>query len=302
MHERAAVFTDGYNIRERKFMRAKSVLAAAFALALVGAFALAGCSGSNSNSSSSESKDLSGTVATNGSTSMEEVIGSLSEQFMSDNSGVTVTYDATGSGTGIESVGNGTADIGLASRDLKEEETGLTATTIAKDGIAIIVNENNKIDDLTIDQISQVFTGKVKNFSKLGGSDLDIAVIGREAGSGTRDGFESITGTADACKLSQELTSTGAVIQAVQNSKNAIGYASYASVKDQKGIKILKVEGVEISEDTIADGSYKIQRPFNLVTKDGTELSEAAQAFFDYATSADAADLITEAGCVPTSK
>ncbi len=286
-------------------MRAKSVLAAAFALALVGAFALAGCSGSNGNSgssSSSDSKELSGTVATNGSTSMEEVIGSLSEQFMSDNSGVTVTYDATGSGTGIESVGNGTADIGLASRDLKSEESGLTATTIAKDGIAIIVNEKNDLDDLTIKQIAGIFTGKVKNFSKVGGSNSDIAVIGREAGSGTRDGFESITGTEDACKLSQELTSTGAVIQAVQNSKNAIGYASYASVKDQKGIKILKVEGVSISEDAIADGSYKIQRPFNLVTKDGTELSDAAQAFFDYATSADAAELITEAGCVPTAK
>lgn len=286
-------------------MRAKSVLAAAFALALVGAFALAGCSGSNGNSgssSSSDSKELSGTVATNGSTSMEEVIGSLSEQFMSDNSGVTVTYDATGSGTGIESVGNGTADIGLASRDLKSEEGGLTATTIAKDGIAIIVNEKNDLDDLTIKQIASIFTGKVKNFSKVGGSNSDIAVIGREAGSGTRDGFESITGTEDACKLSQELTSTGAVIQAVQNSKNAIGYASYASVKDQKGIKILKVEGVSISEDAIADGSYKIQRPFNLVTKDGTELSDAAQAFFDYATSADAAELITEAGCVPTAK
>ena len=286
-------------------MRAKSVLAAAFALALVGAFALAGCSGSNGNSdssSSSDSKELSGTVATNGSTSMEEVIGSLSEQFMSDNSSVTVTYDATGSGTGIESVGNGTADIGLASRDLKSEESGLTATTIAKDGIAIIVNEKNDLDDLTIKQIASIFTGKVKNFSKVGGSNSDIAVIGREAGSGTRDGFESITGTEDACKLSQELTSTGAVIQAVQNSKNAIGYASYASVKDQKGIKILKVEGVSISEDAIADGSYKIQRPFNLVTKDGTELSVAAQAFFDYATSADAAELITEAGCVPTAK
>ena len=286
-------------------MRAKSVLAAAFALALVGAFALAGCSGSNGNSgssSSSDSKELSGTVATNGSTSMEEVIGSLSEQFMSDNSGVTVTYDATGSGTGIESVGNGTADIGLASRDLKSEESGLAATTIAKDGIAIIVNEKNDLDDLTIKQIASIFTGKVKNFSKVDGSNSDIAVIGREAGSGTRDGFESITGTEDACKLSQELTSTGAVIQAVQNSKNAIGYASYASVKDQKGIKILKVEGVSISEDVIADGSYKIQRPFNLVTKDGTELSDAAQAFFDYATSADAAELITEAGCVPTAK
>ena len=239
--------------------------------------------------------NLSGTVTTNGSTSMEEVIGALSEQFMSDNPGVTVTYDATGSGTGIEQASNGGCDIGLASRDLKDDEKakGLEQTTIALDGIAIIVNENNPLEDISIDQIASIYTGETTNWKDVGGSDSEIAAIGREAGSGTRDGFESITGTKDKCKLSQELTSTGAVIEGVKNSPNAIGYASFSSVENQSGIKVLKVEGVQCSEDTIADGSYKIQRDFNLITKNGETLSPAAQAFYDYCTSADSADLIS---------
>lgn len=250
------------------------------------------------------SSDLSGTVTTNGSTSMEEVIGGLSEQFMEDNPGVTVTYDATGSGTGIEQAANGGCDIGLASRDLKDEEKakGLEQTTIALDGIAIIVNENNPLEDIKIDQIASIYTGETTNWKDVGGSDAEIAAIGREAGSGTRDGFESITGTKDKCKLAQELTSTGAVIEGVKNSENAIGYASFSSVSGQTGIKVLKVEGVECSEDTIADGSYKIQRNFNLITKSGETLSDAAQAFFDFATSEDAYDLIQSAGVVPASK
>jgi len=244
---------------------------------------------------------LSGRVSTNGSTSMETVIGMLKEQFAIDHAGVTVSYDATGSGTGVEAVSNGTCDIGLASRKLKDTETGLTATTIALDGIAIIVNADNKLTDVSLDQIASMFTGKTTNWSELGGDDLEIACIGREAGSGTRDGFESITGTADACVLTQELTSTGAVIEAVKNSKNAVGYASLSAVEGQDGIRILTVGGVECSEQTVLDGSYTIQRPFNLVTKDGTALSPAAQAFFDYATSSAASDLIRQAGAVPTS-
>ncbi|WP_194609522.1 phosphate ABC transporter substrate-binding protein [Clostridium vitabionis] len=248
--------------------------------------------------------NLSGTVTTNGSTSMEEVIGALSEQFMSDNPGVTVTYDATGSGTGIEQASNGGCDIGLASRDLKDDEKakGLEQTTIALDGIAIIVNENNPLEDISIDQIASIYTGETTNWKDVGGSDSEIAAIGREAGSGTRDGFESITGTKDKCKLSQELTSTGAVIEGVKNSPNAIGYASFSSVENQSGIKVLNVEGVQCSEDTIADGSYKIQRDFNLITKNGETLSPAAQAFYDYCTSADSADLISGAGVVPATK
>lgn len=243
---------------------------------------------------------LSGTVATNGSTSMEKVIGILSEQFMEDNDKVTITYDATGSGTGIEAVATGTCDIGLASRNLKdaEVEKGLVATTVALDGIAIIVNENCPVDDLTVEQIAAIFTGEVTSWADFGGKG-DIACIGREAGSGTRDGFESITKTTDKCVLAQELTSTGAVIAAVKSSENAIGYASYAAVEGQEGIKVLTVEGVECTAENIVDGSYVIQRPFNLVTLAEGKLSEAAQAFFDYMLSEDAAELITMAGAVP---
>ena len=246
---------------------------------------------------------LSGSVSTNGSTSMDKVVGILSEQFMNDNPDVTVTYDATGSGTGIEAVANGTCDIGLASRPLKEEEKakGLSQTTIALDGIAIIVNENCPVEDLSVEQIASVFTGKINDWEELGGNG-EIVCIGREAGSGTRDGFESMTKTTDKCALKQELTSTGAVITAVQNNQNAIGYASLAAAEGQTGIKILAVGGVPCSADNITNGSYAIQRPFNLITRDDGTLSEAAQAFFDYMVSAEAAQLITEAGAVPTAK
>lgn len=284
-------------------------------LALTMAFALVSCGSSTSTTtdtadatSAAETSttektettaNLTGSVSTNGSTSMEKVIGALSEQFMADNSGVTVTYDATGSGTGIESVSNGSCDIGLSSRALKDTETGLVATTVALDGIAIIVNANCGVADLTVEQIADIYTGKITNWSEVGGSDLEIACIGRESGSGTRDGFESITDTKDSCVLAQELTSTGAVIEAVKNSENAIGYASLSSVEGKDGIKALTVNGVACSEDTVLDGSYEIQRPFVLVTKEGAELSETAQAFFDFATSSDAAELIRNAGAVP---
>ncbi|MCC8090912.1 MAG: phosphate ABC transporter substrate-binding protein [Oscillospiraceae bacterium] len=242
---------------------------------------------------------LSGTISTNGSTSMESVIGVLREQFMADNSGVTVTYDPTGSGTGIESVSNGSCDIGLSSRALKESETGLVGTTVALDGIAVIVNANNSVEDLTVEQIAAIFTGEITNWSELGGNDLEISCIGRESSSGTRDGFETVTGTADACVLDQELTSTGAVISAVGSNQNAIGYASLSAVEGQDAVKAVDVGGVSCSEDTVLDGSYAIQRPFVLVTREGETLSDAAQAFFDFATSADAADLIRGAGAVP---
>jgi phosphate transport system substrate-binding protein len=247
-------------------------------------------------------KNLSGSVSTNGSTSMEKVVGNVMEQFMEDNPGVKVTYDPTGSGTGIEQAANGACDIGLASRDLKDEETakGLEQTTVALDGIAIIVNANSPIEDLKIDDITKIYTGETTNWKDLGGSDAEIAAIGREAGSGTRDGFETITGTKDKCKLSQELTSTGAVIEAVKNSPNAIGYASFSDAEGKDGIRILKVEGVECNEENISNGTYKIQRDFNLITKKDAQLSDAAQAFYDFFTSADAADLISSAGVVPT--
>lgn len=270
---------------------------------------LAGCGGNGGTATKpsggeTQQNELSGSVSTNGSTSMEKVIGNLKEQFTADYPGVSVSYDATGSGAGIEAVSNGSADIGLSSRALKDEETsaGLVGTTVALDGIAVIVNAGSKVEDLTVEQIAKLFTGEIADWSEVGGDAGEIACIGREASSGTRDGFESITGTKDACRLSQELTSTGAVIEAVKNSPNAIGYASLSSVEGQDGIRAITVGGVACTEETVLDGSYEIQRPFVLVTKDGTALSEAAQAFFDYATSADANDLIKNAGAVPVAK
>lgn len=245
--------------------------------------------------------DLSGTVSTDGSTSMEKVIGALSEAFQEKYPNVTVTYNPTGSGSGITAVTEGNCDIGLASRNLKDEEkNGLTSTTVAIDGIAMIVNTANEVSDLSLDQIAKIYTGEITNWKDVGGADQEIVVIGREAGSGTRDGFESITGTSDKCQMDQELTSTGAVIQAVGANEAAIGYASLAAVDDT--IKALTVEGVAPSEETVLDGTYKIQRNFNMITNDSKELSPAAQAFLDFATSLEAASLIEAAGAVPASK
>ena len=258
----------------------------------------------DSNAQTEAPAALSGSVSTNGSTSMEKVIGALSEQFMADNSGVTVTYDPTGSGAGIEAASNGSADIGLASRALKDEEKGggLTETIVALDGIAVIVNADSKVADLTVEQIGKIFTGEITDWSEVGGDAGTISCIGREAGSGTRDGFESITDTKDACKLDQELTSTGGVIEAVAGNPNAIGYASLSAVEGKNTVKAVTVGGVACTEETVLNGSYAIQRPFVLVTKTGETLSPAAQAFFDYATSSAASQLIKAAGAVPVAK
>ena len=241
---------------------------------------------------------LSGTVSTDGSTSMEKVIGGLGEMFMEMNSGITFTYNPTGSGSGIKAVQEGRCDIGLASRNLKAEEaeSGLTETVLAYDGIAVIVNPENPVSDLGVATIAKIYTGEITNWSEVGGNDAEIVLIGREAGSGTRDGFESITDTEDACKYRQELTSTGDVITTVSQNPGAIGYASVASVKDT--VKAVTVDGVAPTEETIKDGSYVVQRPFVLVTKADTKLSAAAQKFFDYITSADANEIISAAGVV----
>ena len=232
---------------------------------------------------------------------MEKVIGALSEQFMADNSGVTVTYDPTGSGAGIEAASNGSADIGLASRALKDDEKNdVDGTIVALDGIAIIVNKDSKVEDLTVDQLKQMFTGEITNWSEVGGDDGEIVLVGREAGSGTRDGFESIVDVKDSCKYAQELTATGAVISAVEANPLAIGYASLSAIGDT--VKAVTVGGVECSEETVKDGSYEVQRPFVFVTNDSVTLSAQAQAFFDFATSTDAADLIRTAGAVPVNE
>lgn len=252
-----------------------------------------------SSQTNSPLSSLTGTVATDGSTSMQKVIGSLKETFEADHKGITVTYNPTGSGTGITAVAEGRCDIGLSSRDLKEEEKakGLVGTVLAYDGIAIIINPENPVSDLDLETIARIYTGEITNWKELNGPDAEIVRIGREGGSGTRDGFESITGTKDQCKLHQELTSTGDVITTVAGNPAAIGYASLASVKDT--VKVLKVNGVTPSEATIKDGSYLVQRNFVLVTKADTPLSAAAQTFFDYIISSEASEVIANAGAVP---
>ena len=265
---------------------------------------LTACGSKNDNSAeantdgSNTETTLSGTVSTDGSTSMEKVINSLGESFMAMNKDVKFTYNPTGSGSGIQAVSEGRCDIGLSSRALKDDEkaSGLVETVVALDGIAIVVNPENPVSDLDVDTIAKIYTGEITNWKDVGGNDAEIVLIGREAGSGTRDGFESITDTKDACQYRQELTSTGDVINTVSQNPDAIGYASLSAVGDS--VKALTVGGVEATEATVKDGSYVVQRPFVLVTKEDTELSPAAQAFFDYALSADAASIIAAAGAV----
>ena len=294
-------------ITRRSFLTVCGAVAAAAALSACGGSASSATASSAAASSTAASSvaasaagDLSGNVATGGSTSMKNVIAALTEGFAEVQPGVTVSYDPTGSGAGITGATDKTLDIGLSSRALKADETGVTGTTIALDGIAIIVNKDSKVEDLTVDQLKQMFTGEITNWSEVGGDDGEIVLVGREAGSGTRDGFESIVDVKDSCKYAQELTATGAVISAVEANPLAVGYASLSAVGDT--VAMVTVEGVECSEDTVKDGSYKIQRPFVFVTNKSVALSEQAQAFVDFATSKDAADLIRTAGAVPVNE
>lgn len=284
-----------------------------FSLALAAAMALSmltGCGGNSSNANDTNGSDaqgsqagqtaqLSGVVNTNGSTSMEKVMQVLIEAFKEQQPNVTVNYTGSGSGAGVTSAIDGTADLGLASRALKSEEEGKGAQAhiVALDGVAIVVNPENTVEDLTVDQIAQIFKGEITNWKDLGGADEEIAVYGREAGSGTRGAFEELVGVEDACKYLNEYSSTGDVIGNVASNPSAIGYASLSAVSDN--VKAVKVNGVDCTEATVQDGTYEIQRPFVMITKDGTQLSDAAQAFLDFAMSADAASLIAQAGAVP---
>ena len=292
-------------ITRRSFLTVCGAVAAAAALTACGGSASSTAASSTSaaagSTASSTAAALSGNVATGGSTSMKNVIAALTEGFAEVEPGVTVSYDPTGSGAGITGATDKTLDIGLSSRALKDDEKAdVDGTTIALDGIAIIVNNASKVEDLTVDQLKQMFTGEITNWSEVGGDDVEIVLIGREAGSGTRDGFESIVDVKDSCKYAQELTATGAVISAVEANPLAIGYASLSAVGDT--VKAVTVGGVECSEETVKDGSYEVQRPFVFVTNDSVTLSAQAQAFFDFATSADAADLIRTAGAVPVNE
>ena len=288
-------------ITRRSFLAVCGAAAAAAALTACGGSASsATASTASSAAGSTAAGTLSGNVATGGSTSMKNVIAALTEGFAEVEPGVTVSYDPTGSGAGITGATDKTLDIGLSSRALKADETGVTGTTVALDGIAIIVNKSSKVEDLTVDQLKQMFTGEITNWSEVGGDDGEIVLVGREAGSGTRDGFESIVDVKDSCKYAQELTATGAVISAVEANPLAIGYASLSAVGDT--VKMVTVGGVACSEETVKDGSYEVQRPFVFVTNKSVTLSEQAQAFFDFATSTDAADLIRTAGAVPVNE
>lgn len=291
-------------ITRRSFLTVCGAVAAAAALTACGGSASSAAASSSTaagSTASSTAAALSGNVATGGSTSMKNVIAALTEGFAEVEPGVTVSYDPTGSGAGITGATDKTLDIGLSSRALKDDEKAdVEGTTIALDGIAIIVNNASKVEDLTVDQLKQMFTGEITNWSEVGGDDGEIVLIGREAGSGTRDGFESIVDVKDSCKYAQELTATGAVISAVEANPLAIGYASLSAVGDT--VKMVTVGGVECSEETVKDGSYEVQRPFVFVTNKSVTLSEQAQAFFDFATSADAADLIRTAGAVPVNE
>ena len=294
-------------ISRRNFLAVAGAAAAAAALTACGGSASSASSTAASASTTASSAagqaagTLSGNVATGGSTSMKNVIAALTEGFAEVEPGVTVSYDPTGSGAGITGATDKTLDIGLSSRALKDDEKAdVDGTTIALDGIAIIVNNASKVEDLTVDQLKQMFTGEITNWKDVGGDDGEIVLVGREAGSGTRDGFESIVDVKDSCKYAQELTATGAVISAVEANPLAIGYASLSAVGDT--VKMVTVGGVECSEETVKDGSYEVQRPFVFVTNKSVTLSEQAQAFFDFATSADAADLIRTAGAVPVNE
>ena len=293
-------------LTRRSFITACGAVAAAAALTACGGAAssastAASTAESTASSAAQAAGTLSGNVATGGSTSMKNVIAALTEGFAEVEPGVTVSYDPTGSGAGITGATDKTLDIGLSSRALKDEEKNdVDGTTVALDGIAIIVNKASKVADLSVDQLKQMFTGEITNWKDVGGEDGEIVLVGREAGSGTRDGFESIVDVKDSCKYAQELTATGAVISAVEANPLAIGYASLSAVGDT--VAMVTVEGVECSEDTVKDGSYKIQRPFVFVTNKSVTLSEQAQAFFDFATSKDAADLIRTAGAVPVNE
>ena len=271
-------------------------LAAALALSV-----LTGCGAKEEAAASTTpaaSAEFSGSVNLDGSTSMEKVVGILIESFNEIYPDVTISYNGSGSGAGITAAIDGTADMGLSSRELKDEEAGkgAVANLVALDGVAVVVNPENTVEDLTVAQIADIFSGKITNWAEVGGADGPIAVLGREPGSGTRGAFEEIVGVEDVCVYNAEYSSTGDVIGQVSTNPTAIGYASLSAVSED--VKAVKVDGVACTEDTVKDGSFPIQRPFLIVTKEGAELSPAAESFLEYAQSAEVADLIAQAGAV----
>ena len=243
--------------------------------------------------------DLTGSVTMAGSTSMEKLANALSESFMAEYPGVTVNAEFTGSGAGIESLIAGSVDIGNSSRSLKDEEKsqGAVENVVAIDGIGVIVDPGNGLDGLTKEQLVDIYTGNISNWSELGGTDEPIVVVGREAGSGTRDGFESILDVKDTCAYANELDSTGAVIAKVASTPGAIGYASFGDLNDS--VKTLALDEVTPSIETIKDGSYILQRPFVMATMgEVSEQNEAVQALFAYLKSDAGKQIVESVGLV----
>lgn len=258
----------------------------------------AGTSASEASSAeASATEELSGTLSMNGSTSMEKVIKAVNGAFMEKNKGVTVNLNLTGSGTGIQEASEGKCDIGNSSRKLKDEEAEkLDATVVGLDGIALVVNPVNKLEDISIENLAKVYSGEITNWKELGGDDKAIVVIGREDGSGTRDGFESIVMGDKEPKYAQELESTGSVINAVATTDGAIGYASLANVDET--VKALKVGGVEATEENVKSGTYEVQRPFICATLKGSD-NKLVKAYLDFILSEEGQALVLAQGAVP---
>lgn len=253
--------------------------------------------GTSSEASSTATEELSGTLSMNGSTSMEKVIKAVNGAFMEKNKGVTVNLNLTGSGTGIQEASEGKCDIGNSSRKLKDEEAEkLDATVVGLDGIALVVNPVNKLKDISLENLAKVYSGEITNWKELGGDDKAIVVIGREDGSGTRDGFESIVMGDKEPKYAQELESTGSVINAVATTDGAIGYASLANVDET--VKALKVGGVEATEENIKSGTYEVQRPFICATLKGYD-NKLVKAYLDFILSEEGQALVLAQGAVP---
>ena len=252
---------------------------------------------SSAEASSAATEELSGTLSMNGSTSMEKAIKAVNGAFMEKNKGVTVNLNLTGSGTGIQEASEGKCDIGNSSRKLKDEEAEkLDATVVGLDGIALVVNPANKLEDITLEDLAKVYSGEITNWKELGGDDKSIVVIGREDGSGTRDGFESIVMGDKEPKYAQELESTGSVINAVATTDGAIGYASLANVDET--VKALKIGGIEATEENVKSGAYEVQRPFICATLKGSD-NKLVKAYLDFILSEEGQALVLAQGAVP---
>ena len=273
----------------------------ALLLACVLSFSLVGCGNNDggSDAAASGSGDVSGTVALNGSTSMEKLVNGLKEGIVETYPNLQLEPQFTGSSAGVEAVTNGTADIGDVSRALTDEEKagGLVENIVALDGIAVVTDTANTATNLTTQQLKDIYTGKITNWSEVGGADQNIVVIGRESGSGTRDAFEEILDIADQCQLAQTLNETGAVAAAVQSTPGAIGYISLDALNDK--VKALQLDGVAPSEETVKDGSYTLQRPFVMATKgEISEQSAQGQAVFEFINSDAGQEVISSVGLV----